>query len=350
MEEVFEKRISRRREAFIVHKLGAFGATLSCLSYFFETQWHTPAVGLTETAKEMVLNRVGFTLHALGRLTEAVEPLQTAIEMSVAQDNWIEAAISTINLSQLFLASGQVDKGVDYAEKGVGYADKSGDGFKIMASRAAYAVALHQAGRFDEAERLFHKAEEMKEKGQPQFPRLYSLQGFLYCDLLLEKENYQDVLERARQTLELASKENWLLDIALDNLSLGRGHLLKILKDGGMDYSEAEKHLNKAVEGLRKAGQQDELPRGLLVRSELFRIQKAFTEAHHDLDEAMTIAIRSGMGLREADCHLEYTRLYLAESDKEKAREHYTKAKAMINGMGYHRRDKDMKEIEALLE
>jgi hypothetical protein len=55
---------------------------------------------------------------------------------------------------------------------------------------------------------------------------------------------------------------------------------------------------------LRQAGQQQELPRGLLARAELYRAQGEFDEVQHDLDEAMTIAERGEMGLYQADCYL----------------------------------------------
>jgi hypothetical protein len=55
------------------------------------------------------------------------------------------------------------------------------------------------------------------------------------------------------------------------------------------------------------------------------------------------------MRLYEADCHLEYARWYLASGDKPKARESLDKANKMIEEMGYHRRDKEVKELEAQL-
>ena len=51
--------------------------------------------------------------------------------------------------------------------------------------RTTHADALHQAGRRAEAETRFREAEQMQEKSQPDYPLLYSLQGFKYCDLLL---------------------------------------------------------------------------------------------------------------------------------------------------------------------
>lgn len=60
-----------------------------------------------------------------------------------------------------------------------------------------------------------------------------------------------------------------------------------------MKLSQAAEHLNQAVEGLRRAGMQDFLPRGLLARAEFYIAQKDFDKARHDLDEAMTIAQRA---------------------------------------------------------
>ena len=52
----------------------------------------------------------------------------------------------------------------------------------------------------------------------------------------------------------------------------------------------------------------------------------------------------------DADCHLEYARLYLAKGDKEKARKEWETAKKMIKEMGYHRRDKEVQELEEQLK
>jgi len=71
--------------------------------------------------------------------------------------------------------------------------------------------------------------------------------------------------------------------------------------------------------------------------------------ARANLEEALSIATRGGMRLHEADCHLEYARMHLACGEKEKARESLAKAKGMIEEMGYHRRDREVTELEAQL-
>ncbi len=93
----------------------------------------------------------------------------------------------------------------------------------------------------------------------------------------------------------------------------------------------------------------------------------------------MTIATRGGMRLFEADCHLGYARLYLSmmslrgneateaistppdemashtmltmtpDELKGEARQHLSAARALIEQCGYHRRDKEVRELEAAL-
>ena len=102
---------------------------------------------------------------------------------------------------------------------------------------------------------------------------------------------------------------------------------------------QAAAHLNRAVDGLRQAGHQDDLPRGLLARAALHRAQAQYTKDQRDLEETLAIATRGGMRLYEADSHLEYTRLHLACGEREAARESLSRARKMIEQMGYHRRD-----------
>ena len=56
------------------------------------------------------------------------------------------------------------------------------------------------------------------------------------------------------------------------------------------------------------------------------------------------------MRLHLADCHLEAARLSLATGDHATAREAWETAKAMIEEMGYHRRDGELAELAAECE
>jgi tetratricopeptide (TPR) repeat protein len=349
MEEVYGRRIQRMNEAFNIHKLGTFGVDLVAISGFFYSLWGKPVAELTEADKAYVLAVAGYDLRALGRLKEAAQPMQAGLEARIALEDWKNAAISAGTISELYLTIGDITLAVKYANRSVDLADRSGDAFQRMGKRTTLADALHQVGRQSEAESLFREAEELQKEDPPVYPFLYSVAGFRYCDLLLSQGKYQEVLTRAEQTIEIARRNNWLLDIALDYLSLGRAHLLQALQEGSQDFTQAAEHLNQAVDGLRQSGNQDDVPRGLLARAELYRVQGEFDRAQHDIEEAMTIAERGEMGLHQADCHLEYARLYLAMKDADRTLEHLAIAREMIEQMGYHRRDREVEELEAML-
>ena len=350
MDDVYWRRIQRRGEAFNLKMLGAFGADLVAISGFFDSRWDKPVAGLTEYYKSYALNQAGSDLRALGRLKKATQPMKAALESAIALKYWKNAAISANNLSQLYLTIGDIALSLKYANQSVDLAGRSGDAFRQMCNRAALADALNQAGSQSEAESLLREAEEIQKDWQPEYPMMYSLQGFQYCDLLLSQGKYQKVLNRAEHTLEWVKTGGGShLGIALEYLSLGRAHLLNALQEGSQDFTQAAEHLNQAVARLHQAGTHDHVPRGLLARAELYRAQGKFESAQRDLDEAMTIAEREEMGLHQADCHLEYARLYIAMGYEDRAREHLVIAREMIEQMGYRRRDREVKELEAVL-
>ena len=275
--------------------------------------------------------------------------MQTSLDYTMAEEDWLNAARAAGNLSELYRTMGDLPQAQASAQQSVDLADQSGDAFQRLVNRTHLADALHQAGRMADAEALFLESEALQKEMQPEFPFLYSLRGYQYCDLLLGQGKYQDVRNRAEKFFEWRHPSEPLLDIALDHLSLGRAHLAEAQEEGTGDFSKAANHLEHAVNDLRRAGQRDHLSRGLLARAALHRVRDDFERARRDLDEAMAIAERGGMGLYQADAHLEYARLYLAMDDKSKAREHLATAKDMVGRMGYHRRDGEVAELEAQL-
>ncbi len=232
------------------------------------------------------------------------------------------------------------------AQQSVELADRSGDLSWRMLSRVTLAYAEHQSGHPAEAEIAFRAAETLQKEFQPSYPQLYALQGFRYCNFLLEQGQLQEVRIRAAQTLEWAKQQLGPLPIALDNLSLGCAYLLSMDVDA---HATAAPFLHRAVEGLREAGQLDELPRGLLACAALYRLMGNHHLAHRDVNEALQIAMRGSMSLHLADCHLESSRLALATGDRDSARKAWATAQKMIEEMGYHRRDSEVRELAAQL-
>ncbi|MDX6272042.1 MAG: hypothetical protein QOD28_3265 [Acidobacteriota bacterium] len=345
LDDVFRRRVLRGNEHFSINNLGAYGADLTALSSFFDSPWQQLVLGLTEADKANILAFAGFDLRALGQLKESTQPTQIGLEADISRKDWKNAAISARNLSETYLTIGDISQSLTYARKGVEFADRSGNGFERVVERATLANALHQSGHLSEAEEAFHEAEKMQAELEPQYPTLYSVRGFHYCDLLLAHGRYKEVQTRAEWALAWVIPRGVLLGIALDCLTLGRAYLLQVQKEATGEYGKAADYLKRAVDGLRQAGHLPLLPSGLRARAELYRVKGDFALAQTDLDEAMSIAERGGVGLFEADCHLEYARLHLTRGEKERARASWAKAKEMIEHMGYHRRDRDVEEI-----
>ncbi|WP_277061144.1 hypothetical protein, partial [Rivihabitans pingtungensis] len=97
-----------------------------------------------------------------------------------------------------------------------------------------------------------------------------------------------------------------------------------------------------AVAGLRQAGDQDELPRGLLTRAWLRHCLDDLPGTQADLAEAQRIAERGGMKLHLADIALTRARLF---NDKDALK----KARVLIDECGYGRRLPELEDAEQRL-
>jgi hypothetical protein len=214
---------------------------------------------------------------------------------------------------------------------------------------------------------------------------LYSLRGYQYCDLLLSQGRIAEALDRARQTIEIALQNCWVLAIALDTLTLGRAHLALALESlarrasaaSTSDDARAAARLDEAVEGLRASGLSEQVPRGLLTRAAFRRSVGDWDGVGRDLDEVEEIAEPGPMRLFLCDCGLERARIALARREAfaplnglvEKsppkpslpneaeaaalttdARRNLASARKLVEECGYHKRDEELAELEAVLD
>jgi hypothetical protein len=390
--KVFLVRLDRG-EAYAWKKLGAFGMTVGAVACFFDTPWSRVSPGLMESDQAWLLNEAGLGLRALGRLTEALEPMRAGLKMRIKQEIWEGAAIVASNLSELELTLGEVARAMADAELSVTYADRSGDRHHRISKRTTDARAMHQAGRWFDAEARFREAEQMQANWKPRYPLLHSLWGFRYCDLLLsgaeeqaskteEQQRKEEglaqclaVAERVAHTIEIAERSRRLLDIAVDHLTLGRAALYGVILESRgrqpesaqpfsappksvnsqREFTTAAKELEHAVSGLRLAGTQDYLPYGLLTRAWLRSLTGARTgpeSAQSDLDEAWEIAERGPMPLFLADIHLYRARLFFRDATYpwESPQHDLAEARRLIFKHGYLRRKEELEDAEAALK
>jgi hypothetical protein len=337
--------------------LGAIGTNLGAVACFFTMPWATLVPNLAPAAQTWLLVETAFYLRALGRLSEAVEPMRVGLTMYSDAKVWEPAAIVANNLSALELTRGEMAAAVTAGEQGMTYAGRSGDALRHIHSRGFLADALHQAGRWDESRRLFEDAESRQAALQPEYPKLYSLGGFLYSELLLSDAEHvawqlwlraetgpseipatatavcDAISERAAEMLaDDMDQSASLLTFALDHLTLARAALYK--------GEPARDHITVAVDGLRASGDMSHLPRGLLTRAWQRCLSGDEAGARVDLDEAWEIAERGPMPLFQADIQLTRARLF-------RDRTALAEARRLIEKHGYHRRDEELADAEA---
>ena len=118
--------------------------------------------------------------------------------------------------------------------------------------------------------------------------------------------------------------------------------------------------VDEAVSALRHAGQQQELPRGLLTRALCRSLQENWTgpdSAQSDLDEAWEISSRGPMPLFMAEIHLHRARLFgvalrdghLDEYPWESVEHDLSEARRLIETCGYGRRSGELEDAQAAL-
>jgi hypothetical protein len=390
LDYIYKNRICRRLRAgqlefYSGTKLGAMGSNLAAVSWFFDWPYETPSDALAPSAKSWVLNQASIGLRAQGRLQEALPAMRAGLRMEEEVHDWRNAGVSASNVSETELLVGEITSAVAAAQRSAALANQGGDAFQIVTNSAIYAGALLANGDREMVTPILTEAERRQKELQPHLPLLYSTAGYLYCDLLLSQGRAAAARDRSAQTLLWARAQQFLLSIALDTLMLGRAHLALALqshaKNASRDETRVHAHiappkLDEAVEHLRASERNDQIPHGLLARAAFRRAIGDWEDAARDLGEAEEIAEPGPMRLFLCDIALEEARLALtrreafaplnglvepsppppvlpdpdaAMSLKEEAREQLDIARKLIAECGYHRRDEELAELDAVI-
>ncbi len=376
-------------------KLGAIGADLAAVAAFFDVPWTGVSPNLSEEYQAWLLNEAATRLRALGRLTEALEPMRAVTELTVKHRDWKNAAIDASNLSELEVTLGRLGEAAADARRAIDLADRLDDRFEQQTDRVIAADALHQAGEPDEARTMFEEAEIIQRQRQPNFHMLYSGAGFRYCDLLLgpaERAAWQTLLnlksqianpkseisilepslaalaEVERRTTQTLAEHPTLslLSIALDHLTLARVAIYRAILQKSNPKSQIANrkydnpHLAPALNGLRQAGTIHHMPKALLTSALHHHVTGDAAAARRDLDEAQQIAARGPMPLYLADVALCRARFRIAEfgsrkdelteSEIEDLNSEIAQARSLIQQHGYGRRLEELADAEAAAE
>jgi tetratricopeptide (TPR) repeat protein len=233
-------RVSHNEPFYLLKRLGAYGVDLSMIANYFEDPFKLPVSEIGERYQAFLFYQAGFDLAALGRLSEAVEPMRTGMEMALAQRQGTQSLQAAHNLSELHLILGQISEAVTRAEESIDFAQRIRDYWAQWANTTHLAYIGYQAGERDIALKMFGEAEAEN----PTW--LVSLPAFRYFDVLLDLGRYEEVRDRAVYAIDTAKRQNWPPDIALIQLCMDRAEVLDWQRDDGNGAAEVGFRLDDA--------------------------------------------------------------------------------------------------------
>jgi hypothetical protein len=398
-------------EFYAFKMLGAVGTNLAAVSWFFNQPYRLPTSELSEIAQSWVLGEAAACLRGQGRFIEAREAEAMALRYDENCNDSYNATISASNLSQTELLMGDICAAVANAKKAVMYADGCQNRFWIMGARTTLADAEHAAGRRDNAKDLFLEAEQhgdslryslqayryfdfllstgMSVAARDRVPQTatgdegrHSLFSSAIESLALVRILVADAINFADR-LRLLKKNSAFKKIpfggeyTVETIMDEAKHKIEHLEDElRQSVISAKRRLAAAKSVFERAERLDQLPRILLAGTGFHRACGNWTDSRHDLDDVFEIAELGSMRLFLCDTALESARLAFAQIEafaplngladdsppkpvapdtaeagllKDEATKQLGIASDYIKTCGYHRRDEELSELQAVL-
>ncbi|HWE19137.1 MAG TPA: toll/interleukin-1 receptor domain-containing protein [Hyphomicrobiaceae bacterium] len=362
-DEVFKTRIRQDDSNYLVSELGAYGSHLATCSHFYQTPWHTPRPELTPSDQAWLLNSTAFALTANGRPRDSLVPRRAGLAADIAAGDWPKAVMDGAGLTVTLVVLGQISDAVGVTRLAVEQADGSGDDGQREYARANLAATLVMAGQFDRASDLFSESEVIRGKVWPDEAQQYSVQGYIYGELLLARGDPDKALSRGQYMIrsnERHISRNGSRIGAVADLAFGR--LLVAVAQDRLNRPEAADTFYGAVEDMRRAKFDALLPLALLARAAHRRRRAAAGEVvlidgiRADLAAVEDIAGEE-MQFYLADLALERARFALdvpsafgaMQDARVEASAQTAKAAELIAAIGYHRRDSELVDLRTRL-
>ncbi|MCK4736365.1 MAG: tetratricopeptide repeat protein, partial [Methanophagales archaeon] len=331
--DVYWEKINRKEEYFITAKLGAWETDLSLAKTFFpEGDLSEMPLVSEKSAQSWLINEAGLALKNIGRPKEAEEPLKTAIDLYIEDNQIAYASAGYRNLADLQFRTGELESGLESAKKALDAAEKAKSDI-ISTSKAYLALILHLLGKNEEAGNWFRQADELwiKISGI----RLSSIWGVFYADFLILMKRIDEAFELTMPNLEISQGYNAVNDISRCHRCLGAIERIK------RNHKKAETNLRKALELARKVGMPALEIEALLESSRLHLDRGMYEDAIRDANEVLKICARTGFKFYEPEAETVLSKVYLALKDLEQAKIFAHSAYEKAIGMNYRWQEGD---------
>lgn len=357
LNEVYWNSILRGDQGYSLFQLGAYSSNLAALAGFFPQGWGHPPVTaeagqpgetLSESDRSWILSTAAYCLTSLGRLDEALEPRRIEQQRRHEAGEWNEFCRSSDNLVDLLTPLGRWAKAEEVSHEAATVAahiiaDAINRRQPTVEANTHLGHALHGQGQLTKALVAYRQAEAMQAQYDSKCPRLYSLNGYRYTQLLMEQAGksaaWHAVWERGLGSLGIVKRP---LSQALDYCTIG-------LACAALGEPAAGEALNSAVATMQRAGKIELQPAMYRARASYQRSRGNLPAAWADHDAAHAIAERGNMRTYLAECALLAGNLCLDEGRVGEAAAQHAEAARLIREDGYGRRLTELHLLHARL-
>jgi tetratricopeptide (TPR) repeat protein len=341
--QIRRERIYQDDRSVLIRQLGAYETDLALLLEFFPAGDISgePLVD-TSNGKYIILNNIGFDLIALGRLSDASQLFQRAILVATDINDWRNVSVSYNNLADLNVSLGKLDASAEAARQSLNFALRVEDKEVKRNSIKWQAWANHLLGNLQTASDDFAHAEILEQEiySQLNIRYLYSLRGIQHADHLRRMGQLDYARRVADANLRICVNQHWPRYIGMSHRVLGD------IKSDLMNYASTRAHYDSALKIARSISDRAMLIEVLMTRGrwQAKHIKDA-NAAFSDLNEALGYCIESGYRIYEADVRVALAWAYLANDEKENAKQSAERALQMSNEMGYYWGKVDAEEV-----
>jgi tetratricopeptide (TPR) repeat protein len=356
--------------------LGAYGTDFVGLNHFVKRQWDEFVEGIDDGAKHKLLLHAADLLQFLGRVDEAVEPLDSALRLLElrGEKDWREMADITYRRAMQAWRAGRMAEAVRAGKQAVKYAAKvkPSDAKMSFLGHSCYGFALFLAGRGNEAINTLPRRIPRKMSEREKW--LHTYRSFEVRLAGAERTSWRCLLRASPTGAELRaartavqSERKRLRRLRSpgekSTTAYGMHHLLRGRLalyaahyahggDAEVERRKARKHLQAAIETLA-AKAIGAKPVCLESRAWLRALEGDCDAARDDLNEVSALARSGGMVSHLIDALLYRARLFLTASpypwQGRDAVADLAEARQLIKSSSYLRRTGELRDAERLL-
>ena len=329
--EILWERIYRGQTYYSLLSLGLWGSDLAAIACLFEVPYTKPLSFLSTSNQAGFLGIAGLDLRSLGRLKEAVRTMEAGLKIHKNIHEHANSARATGNIAELQILVCDFKNALASAISSVRYASACAEHDLECAGWSYLGQIFHYTNIIKKAFSAFRRAEIIQQRIDGKI--LNGTIGFRFCQLLLAKGMFDDVISRASISMEQNRYNN--LHIGLSKITIGQAYI-------GRDPCTptvsdiVDEAIDSGLGLLFSVKAQDYLPHGLLASSARHRWKRNFCEAVKNVDEVLYLSQEREMKIFEIDAYYELSKIYKADMNYSKSQYYFMKANKLSSKYNYH--------------